>query len=87
MSSSELIRVLVTQPFAPKLIQSIQSISSRLKIKHIPTKNPEDLKKYWATVEVLYTAKLVPKPEQAPCLSWIQAHFAGIEHLLQHPIT
>jgi phosphoglycerate dehydrogenase-like enzyme len=87
MSRSELIRVLVTQPFASKLIQSMRSISSRLEIKHIPTKNPEDLEKYWATVEVLYTAKIVPKPKQAPCLSWIQAHFAGIEHLLKHPIT
>ena len=87
MSSNELIQVLITQPFTSKLIQSLQSISSRLKIKHVPTKNPEDLEKYWATVEVLYTAKIVPKPGQAPCLSWIQAHFAGIEHLLKHPIT
>ena len=87
MSNSELIRVLVTQPFTSELMQSLQSISSRLEIKHVPTKNPVDLEKSWATVEVLYTANIVPKPEQAPCLSWIQAHFAGIEHLLQHPIT
>lgn len=87
MSISELIRVLVTQPFTSDLMQSLQSISARLEIKHVPTKNPVDLEKYWATVEVLYTANIVPKPEQAPCLSWIQAHFAGVEHLLQHPIT
>ena len=87
MSNSELIRVLITQPFTSKLIQSLQSISSRLLIKHVPTKHSVDLEKYWATVEVLYTAKIVPKPEQAPRLSWIQAHFAGIEHLLKHPIT
>ena len=86
MSSSEPIRVLITQSFTSKLIQSLQSISSRLKIKHVPTKNPDDLEKYWATVEVLYTAKIVPKPEQSPRLSWIQAHFAGVEHLLKHPI-
>ncbi len=87
MSNNELIRVLITQPFASKLIQSLQSISSQLIIKHVPTKNPAELEKEWPTVEVLYTAKIVPKPEQAPCLSWIQAHFAGIEHLLKHPIT
>lgn len=87
MSNSELIRVLITQPFTSKLIQSLQSISSRLLIEHVPTKHSVDLEKYWATVEVLYTAKIVPKPEQAPRLSWIQAHFAGVEHLLKHPIT
>ena len=87
MPNYELIQVLITQPFPSELIETLQSISARLEIKHVATKNPVDLEKYWATVEVLYTAKIVPKPEQAPCLSWIQAHFAGVEHLLQHPIT
>ena len=87
MPNYELIQVLITQPFPSELIETLQSISARLEIKHVPTKNPADLEKYWATVEVLYTANIVPKPEQAPCLSWIQAHFAGVEHLLQHPIT
>jgi phosphoglycerate dehydrogenase-like enzyme len=87
MPNHELVRVLITQPFPYELIKTLQSISSRLEITHVPTKHSVDLEKYWATVEVLYTSKIVPKPEQAPCLSWIQAHFAGIEHLLQHPIT
>jgi phosphoglycerate dehydrogenase-like enzyme len=87
MPNHELVRVLITQSFPYELIKTLQSISSRLEITHVPTKHSVDLEKYWDTVEVLYTANIVPKPEQAPCLSWIQAHFAGIEHLLQHPIT
>ncbi len=86
MPNNELVRVLITQPFQYELINTLQAISSRLEITHVPTKHSVDLEKYWATVEVLYTSKIVPKPEQAPCLSWIQAHFAGVEHLLQHPI-
>ncbi len=87
MPNHALVQVLITQPFSYELIKTLQSITSRLEITHVPTKHSVDLEQYWATVDVLYTAKIVPKPEQAPCLSWIQAHFAGVEHLLQHPIV
>jgi phosphoglycerate dehydrogenase-like enzyme len=40
----------------------------------------------WQNTEVLYTHRVLPAPEQAPHLQWIQFHWAGIDHALDAPI-
>jgi phosphoglycerate dehydrogenase-like enzyme len=40
----------------------------------------------WEKVDILYTDQVLPQPEQAPAVGWIQFHWAGISHALQHPI-
>jgi phosphoglycerate dehydrogenase-like enzyme len=40
----------------------------------------------WATAEVLYTGRVLPAPEQAPNLRWVQFHFTGIDHAREAPI-
>lgn len=40
----------------------------------------------WKKIEVLYTNRALPAPEQAPRLRWIQFHWAGLDHALEEPI-
>jgi phosphoglycerate dehydrogenase-like enzyme len=37
-------------------------------------------------VKVLYTAKMLPEPDSVPNLRWIQLHFAGIDHVIDHAL-
>lgn len=84
---SETIEVLITLPFTDEMVSRLEKISPRLKIKIIRTFRLEDIpQETWAGVEVLYTDRLLPSPEQAPNLRWIQFHWAGINHALGTPI-
>ncbi len=46
----------------------------------------EELGNVWQEVEVLYTTRLMPLPEAAPHLRWVQGHSAGVEQFLEHPL-
>jgi len=35
---------------------------------------------------VLYTARVLPQPDQVPNLRWIQFHFAGVDHAREAPV-
>jgi phosphoglycerate dehydrogenase-like enzyme len=80
--------VLTQSPIPPPLIESLRAVSPRLAVEHKTAEKLEDLggREAWQDVEVLYTTGLVPFPDQAPRLRWVQGHFAGVEHLLDHPL-
>ena len=83
----EPIDVLITLPFTDEMVERLKKVSPRLKVKIIRTFRLEDISpEIWATVSVLYTDRLLPTPEQAPNLNWIQFHWAGINHALDAPI-
>jgi phosphoglycerate dehydrogenase-like enzyme len=83
----DLIEVLITENFSVDQIAQIEKISPRLHISQILAKNvtdiPDDL---WAQIKVLYTTNILPAPEKAPGLRWIQFHWAGINHSFTYPI-
>ena len=85
---TDLIRVLVlTQSSIPvPLINSLRAVSLRLTIEHRTAKTLEELGDVWRGVEVLYTSWLMPSPQLAPDLRWVQGHFAGVDHFLDHPL-
>jgi phosphoglycerate dehydrogenase-like enzyme len=84
----EPINVLVTLPFSDDLIKKINAVSSRLAVNKIVARKVDEVdSESWKRVEVLYTNRVIPKPEQAPALRWIQFHWAGIEHALDEPIV
>lgn len=75
------IEILITLPFSESLVAQIQEQSARLKVHVVKATRPEDISpEQWATTEVLYTARVLPAPEQAPNLRWIQFHYAGVDH-------
>ncbi len=83
----EIIEVLITVGLTVDQIAQLEIISPRLHINQIVTKNiaevPDDI---WLKTKVLYTTDVLPSPEQAPSLRWIQFHWAGINHSFNYPI-
>lgn len=83
----EQIKVLITLPFTDGLLKQISDISPRLVVENIIARKVEEINdEVWKRVEVLYTNRVLPRPEQAPNLRWIQIHWAGVNHVLQEPI-
>jgi phosphoglycerate dehydrogenase-like enzyme len=81
------IEVLITLPFSDELVNQLRGISPRLKITLSKARKTEEISdELWSRVEVLYTNNVIPDPEQAPLLRWIQFHWAGIDHVIDAPI-
>lgn len=81
------VEVLITVQFPEELIESIRQISPRLRVTLQAARAAEDIpNEVWNKVEVLYTDRLLPSPESAPNLRWIQFHYAGIDHMVGNPL-
>jgi phosphoglycerate dehydrogenase-like enzyme len=81
------IEVLITLAFTEEQMKQISDVSSRLAIEKIVVRKAEEISdEVWKRVEVLYTNRVLPKPELAPNLRWIQFHWAGLDHALEEPI-
>ena len=77
------IEVLITLPFTSEQLHSIQSVSPNLRITQVRARKVDDVpNEVWRKVEVLYTNRILPEPEQAPRIRWIQFHWAGVDHAL-----
>jgi phosphoglycerate dehydrogenase-like enzyme len=82
-----MLHVLVTAPFPQPLLEKIKAVSPEINLEIAPMQ----FGKTWAEdrttqAEVMYAIGGVPWPGQAPRLRWIQAHWAGIDHLANHPV-
>jgi phosphoglycerate dehydrogenase-like enzyme len=77
--------ILTQKPLPQHLTEMLRNISDKLVIeaRTADTKNLRDL---WNRAEVLYTDSLVPNPEDAPDLRWIQTYYAGVDKLINAPI-
>ncbi|OGN92319.1 MAG: hypothetical protein A2Y88_07445 [Chloroflexi bacterium RBG_13_48_10] len=83
----EPIEILITLPFNDELMKKITDVSARIILEKIVARKVEDVSdEIWKRVEVLYTNRVLPKPEQAPHLRWIQFHWAGLDHAIDEPI-
>jgi phosphoglycerate dehydrogenase-like enzyme len=83
----ESIRVLFAHPFPQTMIDRLRGISPRLDIQVQPAQSGEEIpEQVWEEVEVLYTINVLPDPELAPSLRWVQFHYAGVDHIIDHPL-
>jgi phosphoglycerate dehydrogenase-like enzyme len=81
------VEVLITLPFSDELVNQLRGVSPRLKFMVNKARKTEEVPDdVWSRVEVLYTNNVIPTPEQAPLLRWIQFHWAGIDHVIDAPI-
>jgi phosphoglycerate dehydrogenase-like enzyme len=81
------IQVLITLAFTDELVKQISDVSPRLNVEKVVSRKTEEVSdEVWKRVEVLYTNRILPRPEQAPHLRWIQFHWAGLDHALEEPI-
>ena len=78
--------VLTQSPIPAPLIEQVRAASPRLVVEHRTARTLDELGDVLREVEVLYTTGLMPSPEQAPALKWVQGHFAGVERFLDHPL-
>jgi phosphoglycerate dehydrogenase-like enzyme len=79
--------VLITVEFSPELVDKIKAVSPRLVVTSIPAKKPGDVPEdTWLETDILYTHKVLPKPDQAPNLKFIQFHRAGNEMFMEATI-
>ncbi|MDX9991443.1 MAG: D-2-hydroxyacid dehydrogenase [Anaerolineales bacterium] len=82
------IEILVTIPLSETLQSNLRGISPKVNFNfYAPQKASDIPADVWARAEVLYTAQILPTPEQAPTLQWIQFHFAGIDAFSSEPIA
>lgn len=78
------INVVVSIDFSEEIMARIRDVSPRLNvIQHFPDVPTSA----WNEVEILYTVRQFPQPEEAPMLRWIQLNSAGIEHTLSNRIV
>jgi phosphoglycerate dehydrogenase-like enzyme len=81
------IEVLITLPFTAELMKKITDVSPRIVLQNIVARKSDEINdEVWKKVEVLYTNRALPTPEQTPRLRWIQFHWAGLDHALDEPI-
>ncbi len=78
--------VLVTKPFSDDLLEKLRSVSPRLSITRHVAESPDALPTFINEIDVLYTSRALPQPEDAPHLKWVQLHSAGIDHVIDHPL-
>lgn len=84
---SEKVEILVTLPISEELAEQISQASSRISLTVSPVRDAADLpEEIWQTAEVLYTMHILPTPEQAPNLRWVQSYLSGVEKLINAPL-
>ena len=81
------IEILITVPLSEQHLSQIKNESPGISIQHSVVRKAGDIPdEVWKKTEVLYTSRVVPEPEQAPNLRWIQFNLAGIDHAIQASI-
>ena len=79
--------VLMTVRFPDALLQRIRAVSPRLRVEVHPASSGDELPAgLLPDVEILYTVRALPDPEAVPNLRWIQVHYAGVDHVAEHPL-
>ncbi len=88
MATMHEVHVLITVTFPEPLLERLQAVSPQLTLHQHPSRRPQDLPAdLLPEIEVLYTLRALPDPEQVPNLRWVQFHFAGIDHVIDHPLV
>ena len=76
-----------TITFPAALESKIKAVSPRLELQEHVTRDHELIpEEVLESVEILYTIDTLPSPDQVPNLRWIQLHYTGIDHVLDHSI-
>ncbi len=87
LNTQETLNVLVLVNFSDAIMERLKAIAPRLRFTRKPVKTAADISPdIWKTVDILYTGAIVPEPDIAPRLRWIQSHWAGVDRLLKEPL-
>ena len=78
--------MLILAPLPAESLSRLRETAPDLHIVHHSTPAPDVTDDLWRRTEVLYTANILPRVEQAPMLRWIQLYSAGVDRILDHPL-
>ena len=79
------IHILSTMKFDSALLDQIRAVSERIILtQHTARDDRAVPAEAFEQAEVLYTFGVLPQPEQAPHLHWVQLNSAGVNHVIQH---
>jgi phosphoglycerate dehydrogenase-like enzyme len=78
--------VMVTAPFPNQLLDKIRAVSPEIRLEAVQLGERSWPAGRSTDAEVIYALDAVPAPELAPNLRWVQAHWAGVDRLREHPV-
>ncbi len=83
----ETLNVLVLADFSDAVMDQLKATAPRVKFTRKVAKSASEIPAdVWASTDILVTGSLLPEPEMAPRLRWIQTLSAGVDNLLKQPI-
>jgi len=81
------LNVLVLVDLSDSLMDRLKLVSPRLKFTRKPVRSADDIShEIWAQTDILYTGAVLPEPDLALRLHWVQSHFAGVDSIINHPL-
>lgn len=88
MSDKKSIELLITLPLNEKQVNSIRSVSKKLNVSLIAAKAVAEIPlTQWEKTEILFTnSRILPEPDAAPQLKWVQLNHAGVDRALNKPL-
>ena len=67
--------------------KQLKEVSDQINLIVLPVRETAEIPpERWADVDILYTWNVLPDPEQAPNLKWVQFNSAGVDSFLNHPL-
>lgn len=82
-----MINVLVTFALEENLITGLRGVSPRFSLTHAPVSKAEEISaEQWEKTEILFTENIVPTPERAKNLRWIQFTYSGLDRWSSSPL-
>ena len=79
--------ILLTTSWPQPILDQIKAVGTDITVEFYPMQFGQEWPANRTTqADLMYAIGGVPSPEQAPQLRWIQVHWAGIDHLRDHPI-
>lgn len=81
------VHIFVTLDIPEDARRRLRRVSEKVSVSVIPAERTKDIpNEVWADTDILYTQGILPDPERAPRLKWIQFHSAGVDPYLDHPL-
>ncbi|MFW5713371.1 MAG: D-2-hydroxyacid dehydrogenase [Brevefilum sp.] len=79
--------IICTFELTEKQQKRIRDASDAFHLSVIPAMKAEEIpEERWAEADVLYTLDVLPEPEKAPNLKWVQFNSAGVDKFVDHPL-
>ncbi len=80
------VKVLMTMPLSVEQLDILRAVSPKLEIVPHVARALDDLGDAAKEAEIIYSWRVLPQPDDAPALRWVQLHMAGVDSIVGHPL-